>query len=190
MLCFFFNLVINLNDLDTDDVSKRLTAEQIYELCTLCLYGTTAISPRIKILLDQILDTLTQAERENILKSLKWSIDDYEKSYIEHVSLLKQSELVRLFFLFLLLLRFLLHLTIPDTLYQNEHQLFFFSAVTERNQSSFSLSVSLSPLLRLTNVNSITNRWNSILRFCFALNIFCPLSTNFSTERIICQWTG
>lgn len=72
--------------MDTDDVCKRITAEQIYELCTLCLYGTTAISPRIKILLDRILDTLTQAERDNILKSLKWSIDDYEKSYIEHVS--------------------------------------------------------------------------------------------------------
>lgn len=79
-------LVINLNDLDTDDVSKHLTAEHIYELCTLCLYGTTVISPRIKILLDRILDNLTHAERDNILKSLKWSIDDYEKSYIEHVS--------------------------------------------------------------------------------------------------------
>lgn len=80
----FVNHIINLNELDTDDIVKHLTAEHIYELCTLCLYGTTVLSPRIKILLDRILDTLTQAERENILKSLKWSIDDYEKSYIEH----------------------------------------------------------------------------------------------------------
>ena len=80
--------VINLNELDTDDIIKHLTAEHIYELCTLCLFGTTVISPRIKILLDRILDTLTQAERENILKSLKWSIDDYEKSYIEHVCMI------------------------------------------------------------------------------------------------------
>jgi hypothetical protein len=80
--------VINLNELDTDEIIKHLTAEHIYELCTLCLYGTTVISPRIKILLDRILDTLTQAERENILKSLKWSIDDYEKSYIEHVCMI------------------------------------------------------------------------------------------------------
>jgi hypothetical protein len=78
--------VVNLNELETDDISKHLTAEHIYELCTLCLYGTTVISPRIKILLDHVLDTLTHAERDNILKSLKWSIDDYEKSYIEHVS--------------------------------------------------------------------------------------------------------
>lgn len=77
--------VINSNDLDTDEIVKHLTAEHIYELCTLCLYGTTVISPRIKILLDHVLDSLTQAERDNILKSLKWSIDDYEKSYIEHV---------------------------------------------------------------------------------------------------------
>ena len=80
--------VINLNELDTDDIIKHLTAEHIYELCTLCLFGTTVISPRIKILLDRILDTLTQAERENLLKSLKWSIDDYEKSYIEHVCMI------------------------------------------------------------------------------------------------------
>ncbi|CAF3411418.1 unnamed protein product [Rotaria socialis] len=80
----FVNHVINLNELDTDDIIKHLAAEHIYELCTLCLYGTTVISPRIKILLDRILDTLTQAEQDNILKSLKWSIDDYEKSYIEH----------------------------------------------------------------------------------------------------------
>jgi hypothetical protein len=80
--------VINLNELETDDIIKHLTAEHIYELCTLCLYGTTVISPRIKILLDHILDTLTQAERDNILKSLKWSIDDYEKSYIEHVCMI------------------------------------------------------------------------------------------------------
>ena len=83
-LLFCFS-VINLNELDTDEIVKHLTADHIYELCTLCLYGTTVLSPRIKILLDRILDTLTQAERENILKSLKWSIDDYEKSYIEHV---------------------------------------------------------------------------------------------------------
>ncbi len=87
-LVFFIFQVINLNELDTDDIIKHLTAEHIYELCTLCLYGTTVISPRIKILLDRILDTLTQAERENILKSLKWSIDDYEKSYIEHVCMI------------------------------------------------------------------------------------------------------
>ena len=80
--------VINLNELDTDDIIKHLTAEHIYELCTLCLFGTTVISPRIKILLDRILDTLTEAERENLLKSLKWSIDDYEKSYIEHVCMI------------------------------------------------------------------------------------------------------
>lgn len=82
---FFYNKVINLNELETDDIIKHIAAEHIYELCTLCLYGTTVISPRIKILLDRILDTLTQAEQDNILKSLKWSIDDYEKSYIEHV---------------------------------------------------------------------------------------------------------
>ncbi len=85
ILCF---IVINLNELDTDQIIKHLTAEHIYELCTLCLYGTTVLTPRIKILLDRILDTLTQAERENILKSLKWSIDDYEKSYIEHVCMI------------------------------------------------------------------------------------------------------
>ncbi len=89
---FHFNIscfiVINLNELDTDQIIKHLTAEHIYELCTLCLYGTTVLTPRIKILLDRILDTLTQAERENILKSLKWSIDDYEKSYIEHVCMI------------------------------------------------------------------------------------------------------
>lgn len=85
---FFPSVVINLNELETDDIIKHITAEHIYELCTLCLFGTTVISPRIKILLDRILDTLTQAERENILKSLKWSIDDYEKSYIEHVCMI------------------------------------------------------------------------------------------------------
>jgi hypothetical protein len=77
------------------------------------LYGTTVISPRIKILLDRILDTLTQAERDNILKSLKWSIDDYEKSYIEHVCMI-------------LIIRKMKNLLFfpcpkPDTLYQNEH---------------------------------------------------------------------
>lgn len=85
---FLLSVVINLNELETDDIIKHITAEHIYELCTLCLFGTTVISPRIKILLDRILDTLTQAERENILKSLKWSIDDYEKSYIEHVCMI------------------------------------------------------------------------------------------------------
>lgn len=123
---FLFCVVINLNELETDDIIKHITAEHIYELCTLCLFGTTVISPRIKILLDRILDTLTQAERENILKSLKWSIDDYEKSYIEHVRMIFQKEISSFC------------CPKPDTLYQNEHQrLYFFPPYIDRKKSIF-----------------------------------------------------
>ncbi|CAF1038994.1 unnamed protein product, partial [Didymodactylos carnosus] len=62
---------------------SHVSSQHIFEIATLCLYGCTTVTPLIKILLDRLFEEIHDSEKDQILKSLKWTIDDYNKSYVE-----------------------------------------------------------------------------------------------------------
>ncbi|MEQ2277795.1 hypothetical protein XENORESO_007832 [Xenotaenia resolanae] len=58
----------------------------VFDLSSLVLFGAQAIPVQLKILLDRLFSILTPEQVGQILNSLGWSLGDYVRGYMLHVS--------------------------------------------------------------------------------------------------------
>uniref|UniRef100_A0A0R3S607 EF-hand domain-containing protein n=1 Tax=Elaeophora elaphi TaxID=1147741 RepID=A0A0R3S607_9BILA len=79
------------NTVDADNNGTMDQTDLIEAITFASLYGFQAVPIRIKILLHRALSTLTRKRAEAIIRRTGWKIDDFERGFIQEVSVFRYN---------------------------------------------------------------------------------------------------